>query len=118
MSKKHISLILVSLTLVFFSCQKKTVAYSPKYDSGEAYPQAKTAKSKKSNKKKNVSFQPGKAKEEYEKRVIEVAKAKAKKNKEMKKPQYSDKTYFGHRKPPIKNPPGEKKYCKECGMWH
>ena len=38
--------------------------------------------------------------------------------KEMEKPQYSDPTYFGHKKPPKKRPVGKKKFCKECGMSH
>jgi len=36
----------------------------------------------------------------------------------MKKPQYSDPTYFGHKKKPKKRPPGKKKFCKECGIYH
>ena len=92
MNKKHISVLMVAFVLTFFSCQKKTIVSSPKYDSGGVAPQAShsSSKSKKSSSKKgSYSTQPGKAKEEYEKRVIEVAKAKAKKNKAMKKPQYS-----------------------------
>ena len=118
MVKKHFSIIIVSLTLSFFSCQKQTVVSSPRYDSGGAYTRTNSSPSYGKSNKGSYSVQAGKAKEEYEKRMIQVAKAKAKKNKEMKKPQYSDKTYFGHKKPPIKNPPGEKKYCKECSMWH
>ena len=37
---------------------------------------------------------------------------------EMEKPQYSDPSYFGHKKKPKKRPPGKKKFCKECGMYH
>ncbi len=107
MIKKHISIFLVLLSVSFFSCSKSGVVSVPKYGDNDYTPD------KKPRKKGSYSLQ-----DEYEQRVIDVAKAKAKKNKEMKKPQYSDKTYFGHKKPPVKNPPGEKKYCKECGMWH
>ncbi|MDH4057319.1 MAG: hypothetical protein OEU76_01075 [Cyclobacteriaceae bacterium] len=47
-----------------------------------------------------------------------VAKANRKAEKELLKPQYSDPSYFGHKKPPKRNPPGKTKYCKECGLRH
>ncbi len=34
------------------------------------------------------------------------------------KPQYNNPMYFGHKRPPKKNPVGKRKYCKECLMWH
>ncbi|MEL6556797.1 MAG: hypothetical protein AAFQ94_01350 [Bacteroidota bacterium] len=34
------------------------------------------------------------------------------------KPQYSDPSYFGHRRKPKKRPPGKKKFCKECHIVH
>lgn len=37
---------------------------------------------------------------------------------EMKKPQYADKMYFGHKRPPKKRPVHKRKFCKECGMVH
>jgi hypothetical protein len=33
-------------------------------------------------------------------------------------PQYTDKMYFGHKRPPKKRPLGKRKFCKECGMKH
>lgn len=45
-------------------------------------------------------------------------KEKAKMAKDMKKPQYSDKSYFGHKRPPKKNKTGKRKLCKECGIVH
>lgn len=56
--------------------------------------------------------------DEYYARMEENQKKYAKMEKEMKKPQYSDPTYFGHKHPPKKRPPGKKKFCKVCGMWH
>lgn len=55
---------------------------------------------------------------EYEERMKTNAKEARKKAKEMEKPQYSDYTYFGHKKKPKKRPPGKMKYCKECGIRH
>lgn len=55
---------------------------------------------------------------EYEERMKENAKEKRKKAKEMEKPQYSDWTYFGHKKKPKKRSPDKMKYCDECGIRH
>jgi len=48
----------------------------------------------------------------------EVAKEKRKMQKEMEKPQYSNPTYFGHKKPPKKRPLHKRKFCDECGIVH
>ena len=56
--------------------------------------------------------------EEYHKRMEANAKKYEKMAKEMEKPQYSDPSYFGHKKKPKKRPQGKKKFCKECGMYH
>jgi hypothetical protein len=46
-------------------------------------------------------------------------KEKAKIAEEMKtNPQYADKMYFGHKRPPKKRPVGKRKLCKECGIVH
>jgi hypothetical protein len=55
---------------------------------------------------------------EYEERMERNAKAKRKKAKEMEKPQYSDWTYFGHKRKPKKRSPEKMKYCEECGIRH
>ena len=55
---------------------------------------------------------------EYEARMKRTAKEIRKREKEMKKPQYSDPLYFGHKRPPRKNKAGHLKYCKECGIRH
>jgi hypothetical protein len=56
--------------------------------------------------------------QEFYKRMEANAKKYRKMQREMKKPQYSDPLYFGHKKMPKKRPPGKKKYCRECGMTH
>ena len=75
-------------------------------------------KVKKKNTKYSFSNSFDKKIEEYEARMKANAKKNEKMAKEMKKPQYSDPTYFGHKKKPKKRPPGKKKFCKECGMYH
>ena len=55
---------------------------------------------------------------EYEKRM----KTNAHKYKvmalKMKKPQYSDPSYFGHKRKPKKRAVGKRKYCRECEIVH
>ena len=56
--------------------------------------------------------------DEYEKRMkANVHKYKVMARK-MQKPQYSDPSYFGHKRKPKKRPPGKRKYCNECGIVH
>jgi hypothetical protein len=55
---------------------------------------------------------------EYFRKVKQTAKENQRIEKELKKPQYSDPLYFGHKRPPKKRPLGKTKYCKECGLKH
>ena len=55
---------------------------------------------------------------EYEERMkANVHKYKVMARK-MKKPQYSDPSYFGHKRKPKKRPVGKRKFCKECEIVH
>ena len=55
---------------------------------------------------------------EYEKRMrANVHKYKVMARK-MKKPQYSDPSYFGHKRKPKKRAVGKRKYCDECEIVH
>lgn len=58
------------------------------------------------------------ARDKFYDRMERVAKENRKAEKELQKPQYSDPTYFGHKRPPKRRPPGKIKYCKECGIRH
>jgi len=55
---------------------------------------------------------------EYEERMVANVKEYKKVEKKMKKPQYSDPSYFGHKRKPKKRPPGKRKFCKECEIVH
>ncbi len=55
---------------------------------------------------------------EYEQRMQANAKRDKKLARLMKKPQYADPSYFGHKHKPKKRPPGKRKLCKECGIVH
>lgn len=84
--------------------------YFPKED----YEPAKKGKTKK-GKSKKVTYN---AMDEHEDRMKGVVKAHRKAEKESMKPQYSDPTYFGHKRKPKKRPPGKMKFCKECEIRH
>ncbi len=55
---------------------------------------------------------------EYEQRMKRNARKARKKEREMQKPQYSDPSYFGHKRKPKKRSPDKMKFCKECGIRH
>ena len=55
---------------------------------------------------------------EYEERMIANVKKYKIMARKMKKPQYSDPSYFGHKRKPKKRPVGKRKYCKECEIVH
>jgi hypothetical protein len=55
---------------------------------------------------------------EYYERKAVIEKTRRKNERLQEKPQYSDPSYFGHKRPPKKRKAGKLKYCKECGIRH
>ena len=55
---------------------------------------------------------------EYYDRVEAFGKTRRKNEKMLMSPQYSDPSYFGHKRPPKRRPPDKMKFCKECGIRH
>ncbi len=115
---------LVFLVALSTGCNKKTSTASassagatsrdPGYSSREAQLKPVSAKKKKGA---PISMHEQKV-AEFDARMKANAKAKAKMEKEMQKPQYSDPSYFGHKKKPKKRPVGKRKFCQECGIVH
>jgi len=68
--------------------------------------------------KKHNQITGAEEKEEFEKRMKRTVRQKAKQEKISMQEQYQNPLYFGHKKPPKKRPPGKRKFCKECGIWH
>ena len=72
----------------------------------------------KSNSNQKYGGLEAKALDEYK----QLKKANAKKYRKIEKmkdkPQYSDPSYFGHKRKPKKRPVGKRKFCKECGIVH
>lgn len=78
----------------------------------------KTTKRKKKDSKNSYKYKINNAVKEYEELMKTNVKKRAKREKDMEKPQYSDPSYFGHKKKPKKRPLGKRKMCKECGIVH
>lgn len=117
------------LSLLLFVCLPALLAAQsansqPRPDSRNPGEQSGTygsgiRKSQKSGKKSPAySYSFDRLVEEQQQRMAANARMRKKMLREMEKPRYSDPSYFGHKKPPVKNPPGKKKFCAECGMWH
>lgn len=116
-------LVLCCTTLSFAQSRKKqknaqTSQQQPSsltpYFPDKDYEPEKKGKTKKSKSRKITRN----AEEEHDARMKQVVKAHRKAEKELSKPQYSDFTYFGHKRKPKKRPPGKMKFCKECEIWH
>lgn len=78
----------------------------------------KSSKKRKKSNRNSFNKQLDKKVEEFEERMKDNKKKYRKRAKMMEKPQYSDPSYFGHKKKPKKRPPGKQKFCKECGIKH
>lgn len=108
--------------------KKKKKAKTERIDRSNAFapevPEKAMAPAKKKTKKNKSSFRAlfnrdlDTKKKEFSKRMEANAKEERKKQREMEKPQYSDPSYFGHKKKPKKRPPGKRKFCKECSIIH
>jgi hypothetical protein len=55
---------------------------------------------------------------QYYERVEAFAKTRRRNERMLMTPQYSDPSYFGHKRPPKKRPPHKMKFCRECGIRH
>lgn len=84
-----------------------------------------------SSKKSSTTFKKNKVaskkayNKKYDQAIVDAQKLKkknkkkyAKMEKGMKKPQYSNPLYFGHKKRPKIRKEGKRKMCKECGIVH
>lgn len=87
-------------------------------------PEEVKAPAQKNSKKGKKSFRSKynktleQTREDFAKRMEANAKKERKMQRQMEKPQYSDPSYFGHKKKPKKRKPGKRKFCKECGIIH
>jgi hypothetical protein len=73
-------------------------------------------------KSKSASFKKGKVKHsaryEFYERVEKAAKEKQRLMRKLAKSQYSDPSYFGHKKKPKRRPAHKMRFCDECHIRH
>lgn len=94
------------------SPQQQATSLSPYFPSEDYQPEKKGKTKSKSNKVTHNAM------DEHEDRMKAVVKDHRRAEKEMLKPQYSDPSYFGHKRKPKKHKPGKMKFCKECEIRH
>jgi hypothetical protein len=58
------------------------------------------------------------ARYEFYERVEKAAKEKQRIMRILAKPQYSDPSYFGHKRKPKRRPPSKMRFCDECHIRH
>lgn len=117
-----ILLVVCSSTAIFAQSKKKqkeakntqqqATSLSPYFPDEDYVPE------KKGNTKSKGRKATYNAMDEHEARMKAVVKDHRRAEKEMLKPQYADKSYFGHKRKPKKRPPGKMKFCKECEIRH
>jgi hypothetical protein len=118
-----IKFIFVSVTFLFLSLLGVSEATAQSTREVETRSEFSTynakASKKKKGKKSNMKLKTyADTQAEFQQRMKKVAKEHRKRDKEMKKPQYSDPTYFGHKKKPKIRQVGKRKMCKECHIVH
>lgn len=92
-------------------------AFEPYIPEASQAPPKKRDKNKRSFRSRYTQTLEDK-KEEFQDRMEANTKRDRKMRRKMKKPQYSDPLYFGHKNKPKKREPGKRKFCKECGIVH
>jgi len=116
---RHIVFLFTLAVLAIFS--RDTFAQSSRESESEKQKNTSSTfqfSSSKKASKKAYGKKKGDALDQYEQQKKDVQKQHTKMEKGMRKPQYSDPSYFGHKRPPKKRKTGKKKFCKECGMTH
>lgn len=82
------------------------------------YPKNSYQPSRKKSSKKKDEGPSYDSEKEYFARLEQLEKTRQKNERLMEKPQYSDHSYFGHKRPPKKRSVRKMKFCKECGIRH
>ena len=99
---------------------QKDNSFSPVEEGSAVVAPNKNSKKKKKKKSTRAQYEITMEQKvlEFEERMEANAKAYKKQQKEMQKPQYSDPSYFGHKRKPKIRKLGKRKFCKECGIVH
>lgn len=99
--------------------KKKAAVYKPGPTSLEPSPFLEEVYGPRIAKKKSKAKIPAiESREEFEMRMKRTAKMINKRERMLRKPQYSNPLYFGHKRPPKKHKAGNLKFCRECEIRH
>ena len=79
---------------------------------------AKKTKKKKKSAYDNFNITMDQKVGEFNERMEANIKSRKKQARQMDKPQYSDPSYFGHKRKPKIRKVKNRKFCKECGITH
>lgn len=106
---------MIGLLLIAFSTdaqlfKKKNKNRGKKADSREEYAYKTFSTTQRKERKKSFT---GEAKFHFEKPLLPVPFGKIDRDVD-----YAKAPYFGHKRPPIRRPPGSMKLCKVCGIKH
>ena len=97
---------------------QKDNSFSPVEEGSAVVAPNKNSKKKKKSTRAQYEITMEQKVLEFEERMEANAKAYKKQQKEMQKPQYSDPSYFGHKRKPKIRKFSKRKFCKECGIVH
>ncbi len=97
------------------SRSNETNAYAQNTEKIDLFGSQKARKTPKIKKSDLPKIRYAKDRNPFLEQRIEEKRSNAK---DMKKPQYTKKMYFGHKNPPKKRPIGKRKHCRECGLTH
>jgi cell division protein FtsN len=121
---KQILLILILLTVTGAAFAQSSKQKKRKAETDQQRPNSLSPNTPKKDyapkkSKKGLSSGPTyESDDEYKKRMQATVKQKMKNERLMEDPQYSDPSYFGHKRPPKRHKPSKMKFCKECGIRH
>ncbi len=112
MLKKLITILLFASSTTIAQNSIEVYSVSTTKLEAKSFPKLKTP-----SKHRYDEYYTNKIEEFYERRKA-VEKKYKKMARLMKKPQYSDPSYFGHKRKPKKRALGKRKFCKECEIVH
>ena len=118
MWQKLLFIFLIAISPICASAQTSRDIDTPKSDLNSKSSTKKTFTVPESSFRHRYDDYYDKLIDEYQERMIANAKKYEKIARISQKPQYSEHSYFGHKRKPKKRAVGKRKYCNECEIVH
>jgi len=116
---KNIFVLILTFLVIVANSEKSQAQTSRDSETFEVKTENSSSKKKRKNSfSKRYTKKLNDSVKEFDELMKSNVKKRAKIARKMQKPQYSDPSYFGHKRPPKKRPVGKRKMCKECGIVH